>query len=1592
MKDFLQSIGSFFSNQKEKTELPEKSTFHTKCTGPILSYGSLPFLSIYFVDVKTGWVVGGLGKILYTHNGGITWKEQHSGPAGLYLMAVHFADRKRGWAAGRGNIILYTNNGGEKWSLQHGIPPVSLEKTHYEEKGWVSGYGETKRNIPPLPAIEGIYFSDSVNGWAVGSSGKIFATVDGGLSWTTLDSETDVTLFDVHFVNPERGWITGSRGTILSSRYGIQNTGTEEPLFSIYFCNLENGWAAGGKGTILKSIDRGQAWKSQNSGTGEDLYSIYFINSETGWAAGSGGIIINTGNGGKKWSQQKSNTGETLYSIFFVDINNGWAAGNNGTILNTRDGGRKWTSLDSNTESFFLGVNIEPRKFWKKLIDLKMISSENSFEEIEEKIFDYEKEIQKNPENTEILNKLVKLYEIRGMIAKTINTYLKIGNIDFNTFELKTAIHSFSRVTQLDPENIKAREKLVEIYTLLNDKKKGLEECLSLSRLFGMKGQSDRAREYLEKGIQIDPHNPNALMELALIKVKKNRIKEGIELYKKIAVSFREKGKLLKAVETYKRITVLQPDDSESHITLGRIYKELEKLSEARESFQNILKYDSHNIEAMSELSMVCKETGEIDTALMICKKILAINPSGIEIHKELGELYEIRGQFNEAVKEYFISAEGYIKNRDYKKASEICRVILELNPAHKETIKMTEVLISKIPQEKIEKDAEATKIPHSPVKKDFILPARSYKDREITEGIMLIKGRTDLSLSLKYTEVEVKIKGMIAEILVTQKFQNEFQENIEAIYIFPLPEDSLVTSLEIKTEKRLIFTEVKEKKSAGYDKKGETSAPLIISPGMIEQGEEILVSLKYSEIIKYRNGEYEFIFPMRSLSGQSETGNGSSVSAPLPSGKERPVSIFISLDADFEIDEVTSPSHILDIQEKGPEKREIRLAKKGEPLNKDFILKYSSQGEKPERSLFFFRKHDNPGVFIFHITPKADWRPEEMIKREIIFVIDRSGSMAGSPINQAKNSLKASLRTLREGDIFSIITFDDRIEYLSEKSLEFNKENLYLADNYINTISARGFTDILGAMGKALGMPVKEEYLRQIVFLTDGAVSNEEKVIEEIQKILGNARIFTFGIGNAVNRYLLDKMAEMGRGKVEYLSLNENIEEAIQKFANQASFPVLTDISLEGDDTSHIYPAPVPDLYFGEILCITGLFHSSGRSNLRLKGKTRGGEFIEELEVNFPLEREEISALETIWAKTHIEHLLKREKDMPSEKQQIRQEIISTSMKYHIISPWTSPVVMEKRGGERKIPLHIPSIWPERQEPELPVTSERPALNIKSPLMSLPFPSSARESPLRPGFRAEGALSSGHSNSVTGVKTYTDSFSKSMKDKTAGPGEEDIIRELTLRWLIRNQNADGCWSDETNQEKRIISTSLALLAFIGHGHTDKRGNYKPHLSKAIFYIKNNMDKLWGTSFALSCSVFFEIYRISPGKKEKWDALEALERLKYRMEDFKTDMEHFFALFAAERAIKAGIAGKKDFQESDRWPEKKNTVDILNITTLEDLLLLLMAYLSGKEETLNSLENYRIKTGDEAGSIKIGNLTSLDSTAIGAFMLSGEGR
>ncbi|MEQ8172402.1 MAG: VWA domain-containing protein, partial [Candidatus Eremiobacterota bacterium] len=876
-----------------------------------------------------------------------------------------------------------------------------------------------------------------------------------------------------------------------------------------------------------------------------------------------------------------------------------------------------------------------------------------------------------------------------------------------------------------------------------------------------------------------------------------------------------------------------------------------------------------------------------------------------------------------------------------------------------------------------------------------------------------------------------------------------------------------------------------------------------------IEPGQEIFVTLEYYETIAYEDGEYKFVFPMTvtpRYNPQSLT-DSERISPSFQSpDRTREINIFIDLDAGFPIGEISSPTHLLYIQEKGEHKREIQLAKEGEIPNKDFVLKYSSDGEKVEQTFTLYREENKAGTFMFHITPKIDYGPEEMLKREIIFILDRSGSMEGTPMEQAKKALKACLRTLREGDMFAIINFDDQLEVLSDRSLAFNDENLRKADDFVNATDARGCTEILLAMDCALRMPANKEYLRQIIFLTDGAVGNEDQVIKEVEKILGKARIFTFGIGSSVNRYLLDKMAEIGRGTVQYLLENEDIEEAIQKFANQAAFPVLGDISLEWENVSvtDVYPLPVPDVYFGQILCLLGRFHSSGSAKAILKGRTGQGEFSQEFSLELPEKHDKNRAIETIWARKRIDHLLGRLREYPQETHSIRDEVLGLSMKYHLMSPYTSLVAVEKDDREKEkkeiIRMDVPLIVPEGYESSVtpvPVQMPYPSFqsmasipdsddlcrasfelcledDIDADLSSFsldmlceecepecmapdvphsPAPSTVPAPPPPKGLMKKQSFSDtsvkydrGDIQTKDSFELDTDiAFEKGEEDiREALCFEEDIPEDfcleeisfnepcsemlsdeffsepleleedisfertqksgifpgerlnLTLKYLARNQTAEGSWSKDEEISKRLVSTCFGILAFIREGHTNKAGNYKPQLEKAVYFIKNNMDKLSGLSLALASQVFFELYRLSGKKKEKTDAEKILEKLNVSWNGYVSVKDKVFASIAGKSAVKAGLLKEGDFDCIDKWLDegRKEAKELTAIITLDDMFTGLISAVTGKtdlyEAFLKLLVDYHIDSGEDSGSIRIQGLYAvmLDITAIGAFIIS----
>ncbi len=975
-----------------------------------------------------------------------------------------------------------------------------------------------------------------------------------------------------------------------------------------------------------------------------------------------------------------------------------------------------------------------------------------------------------------------------------------------------------------------------------------------------------------------------------------------------------------------------------------------------------------------------------------------------------------------------------------------------------------------------------------------------SFYKRKYTEGTMITPEGT--VLPLKYTEVRADITGLLADVKVIQKFENNLNKNIEAVYVFPLPHDSAVNALEIKIGERIIKGVIKEREEARrtYEEardegkkagllEQERANIFTMSVANIEPGQEILVTITYYETVKYEDGEYEFVFPMTITPryiDKDQVKDSERISPPVEIRKAgREINLFINLDTGFTPGEIKSPSHLLFIQEKGETKREIQLAKEGELPNKDFILKYSSSGEQLETAISFYRKEFKPGTFMLHITPKMDYGPDEMVKRDVVFVLDRSGSMSGHPIEQARKALKACLRTLRSGDTFSVIVFDDRIEYLDSRSIEFNDANLLKADSYIDSIGPRGGTDILAAMDAALKLPANKLYVRQIVFLTDGAVGNEEFVLQEIKKSLGKSRVFTFGIGPAVNRLLLDGMAEMGRGTSRYITFEENIEDAIQKFSNQTSFPVLTDISLEWKDASvaDMYPVKIPDLYAGQVLYTVGRFHSSGKATAILKAMTGGGEFRQETEIDLPDESTEHPVVETIWAGKRIDALLKKMAEKPKEKHEIRDEIIGIALRYSLMSPFTSLVAVEQGEDDEEpkekkeiMRVDVPSMVPEGLDRDafagtvrqrmtgsamrLSHGPVRPAprpmsgimMNMKRDASSTPvlmrrvsLPDRSA-SPGPPAFQKPASpaghtpltckevLSEGTVYSREPAPFREPAFSalppadkmdetenekgivweesallsfeceEDFDDSPVSPepqacemkSDEKITPEmidLTFKYLARKQNADGSWSKEILEEKKVISTSMAVLAFIKKGHTNKTGNYVPQVSRAVYFIQSNMDNLSGFSLALSAMVFIELFKLSDKKKERKDAEKAIAILKDKWYKFKNLHEKTFASLSVKSAVEAGLMSEGELADTDKWlSDGKDSAKIISaMAKMDDIISLFLCLISGDEGLINSsvnlLMNHYVRGGPEEGSINIFELDPLDTTARGIFVL-----
>ena len=593
--------------------------------------------------------------------------------------------------------------------------------------------------------------------------------------------------------------------------------------------------------------------------------------------------------------------------------------------------------------------------------------------------------------------------------------------------------------------------------------------------------------------------------------------------------------------------------------------------------------------------------------------------------------------------------------------------------------------------------------------------------------------GKPKADCPLKHTEVKADVSGFLARVTVTQQFENNFKEKIEAVYTFPLPQNAAVDDMTMVVGDRTVRGKIlrREEAEAVYEaaKNNGQRASLLNQdrPNIFTQsvanilpGEQIKITISYVETLKYEDGAYEFVFPMvvgpRYIPGNATGAQGNGFSPdtdqvpdaskitprPAPAGMRagHDISLDITLDAGVPIEGLVSKTHDVDVERPDDRRAVVRLKDRETIPNKDFILRYDVAGKKISDALLT-HSTGHSGFFTLILQPPERVTAEDVTPKELVFVLDTSGSMSGFPIDKAKETMKLALDSLYPSDTFDLITFAGDTNILFPAPVPATKENLDKAQKFLETREGAGGTEMMKAIRASLEPSDKQDHVRIVCFMTDGYVGNDMEIIGEVQKH-PNARVFSFGIGSSVNRYLLDGMARYGRGEVEYVALNDDGSAAARRFHERIRNPLLTDISIDwnGMQVDDVYPKTIPDLFGAKPVILSGRYGGNGKGVIRLKGKMSGRDFVREIPVDFSsLAQHDVLA--TLWARTRVDDLMSN--DLKGAQQgtmsdELKQQIIQLGLNYRLMTQFTSFVAVEEMivtdGGQPRridVPVEVP-------------------------------------------------------------------------------------------------------------------------------------------------------------------------------------------------------------------------------------------------------------------------------------------------------------
>jgi Ca-activated chloride channel family protein len=568
--------------------------------------------------------------------------------------------------------------------------------------------------------------------------------------------------------------------------------------------------------------------------------------------------------------------------------------------------------------------------------------------------------------------------------------------------------------------------------------------------------------------------------------------------------------------------------------------------------------------------------------------------------------------------------------------------------------------------------------------------------------------------LPLKHTDVKATIEGYIATVSVVQQYQNPFDHKIEAIYVFPLPENAAVNEFVMtigerrirgiirdRAEAEQIYKEAKQQGHVASLLTEERPNIFTQSVANIEPGREIDINIHYFHTLAFDDGWHEFVFPMvvgprfnpsgstngiaALPRGAQQTGAGTAVQYLRPAERSgHDVSVHVDLRAGVAVEEISCPTHHVDVREHSPTHAAVALRPEDHIPNRDFVLRYRVAGDRVKAGLVTARD-ERGGFFSLMVYPPAELRRAQRQPVEIVFVLDCSGSMSGKPLEQAKSAIRRGLDALRPGDSFQLINFSLSAGQLGRQPLEATPQNIERARRFLANLSAEGGTMMIEGIKAALDFAHDPERLRFVCFLTDGYIGNESEILTTVATRLGASRIFSFGVGSSPNRYLMDSMARIGRGAVAYLGKEDDGAAVMAAFFERICYPTLTDIAIDrnGLRASEVFPARAPDLFVGRAIMVAGRFNGDLPRQLTITGKV-GGRVVN---VPVQIERSEMPgrSIASVWARTKIAALTDK---MLNSEESLGVAIRQLALDFNLTSPYTAFVAVDSASstsGESK-------------------------------------------------------------------------------------------------------------------------------------------------------------------------------------------------------------------------------------------------------------------------------------------------------------------